>query len=123
MTARCIGLGCKATPVNALDIGQRWADGRVIYTAACQKHTLTTMAHQRTRNVTPLVFPIWAVDLVGVCMACWGSHGCDLPDDHEGKHVCGSRDPDGVCMSPDDSWEIFSAVDFEPCARIGGVPA
>jgi len=31
------------------------------------------------------------------CDTFWGSHGCDLESGHEGVHVCGSRDPEGVC--------------------------
>ena len=120
MTTRCIGLGCDSAPVNALDLGQRWADGRVIHKTACAKHTLTCVAYQHSRGVTALVFPIGLVEIVGVCMACWRSHGCDLPDDHEGEHVCGSRDPDGPCDPP--SGEVFHAITLKPCARTGGVP-
>lgn len=84
---------------------------------------MTVYAHQQTRNVTALIFPIGLVEIIGPCMACWGSHGCDLPDDHEDIHVCGSRDPDGPCMSPGEDWEVFHAITFQPCARVGGVPA
>lgn len=31
------------------------------------------------------------------CNLFWGSHGCDLPEGHEGDHTCGSRDPEGIC--------------------------
>lgn len=114
-------MGCSAEPTNALDLGQHWPDGRRIYVTACAQHTMTCYAFQQAQGVTAIIFPIWAVEIVGPCSACWGSHGCDLPDDHEGDHICGSRDPDGVCMSPDDRWEIFHIETFEPCARTGGV--
>lgn len=29
------------------------------------------------------------------CRVYWGSHGCDLPRDHAGWHICGQQDPDG----------------------------
>lgn len=34
-----------------------------------------------------------------ICWTFWGSHGCDLPAQHEGDHVCGANDGDGpyVC--------------------------
>lgn len=35
------------------------------------------------------------------CNLYWGSHGCDRPAGHEGPHICGIYDPDGLCSQ----WE------------------
>lgn len=31
--------------------------------------------------------------MTSFCPYVWGSHGCDLPPDHEGDHVCDHGDP------------------------------
>jgi hypothetical protein len=37
------------------------------------------------------------------CTTYWGSHGCGLRAGHDGSHVCGATDPDGLC-STDSHW-------------------
>lgn len=31
------------------------------------------------------------------CDTFWGGHGCDLPDGHDGPHICDADEPDGPC--------------------------
>jgi len=108
----------------AIDLGQLWADGRKRYQYTCAGCAREVVKYQESQGRVAPTLPIQETDQVGMCAACWASHGCDLPDDHDGDHVCGSLDPDGVCGSPSDyrdDIEIFHIRTFTPCARTGGV--
>lgn len=53
------------------------------------------------------------------CRVFWGSHGCELPRGHQGRHVCGDEagpccglNPDGTVAYWDDATREWSDTDM-----------
>lgn len=120
---RCFSLGCQAPAVNALYLGKHWPDGRRMHVTACLSDTPKVFIYQRSLGVEPELFRLDEVEVVNSCAACWGSHGCDMPSDHKGIHICGTLDPDGMCCTSASypGVVVFHCFTFKPCAPIGGV--
>lgn len=117
----CLSIGCQTPASKAISIDGwgPWEDGRPRYVLTCGEHAVKVVNHQASMDVQTTVHDLAEVTYIGTCSACWRSHGCGLPDDHEGDHVCDR----GYCDdSPTSEDEVFKASDFEPCARTGGVP-
>lgn len=121
MTDRvCFSNTCRELATKFIDAGMWWPDGRVLYTHACDAHVQKVIDHQRdTWGITVTVHTADEIELVSGCAAAWRSHGCGLPDDHTGDHVC---DPGACDDSPTADDHVFHAWTDADCARSGGVP-
>lgn len=49
-----------------------------------------------------------------VCPYCWGSHGCDLLDGHDGDHECRSSLAGPCSTRPRGHSDVFNAFTDEP---------
>lgn len=58
-------------------------------------------------------------DKASDCGTYWGSHGCDLAAGHEGNHLCGSTDPDGLCSENDGSRVRYMQFDTADSDEVG----
>jgi hypothetical protein len=59
---------------------------------------------------------------ITLCNFFWGTHGCDLAEDHGKVHECESRDPEGPCCQYDETDLNSPKVRFTYWDDEGGSP-